>query len=114
MFFFARGPANETYAMRPARLRDGRSEARMGTARSALRRQWRHGTHLLAAALAFGLCGIAEAHSLEVRNSTPMPDGTIEGRHAEYLIRFDRPVDHVTSRMEIVQSGRVVQSLVPL
>ncbi len=56
---------------------------------------------------------VAAARSLHVRDSVPASEAIIHGRHAEYVIRFDGPVDHVASRMEIVQSGRVVQSLVP-
>jgi len=61
-----------------------------------------------------GVCGVAEARSLQMRDSTPAAEAIIEGRHAEYVIRFDGPVDHVRSHMEIVQSGRVIQTLVPL
>jgi methionine-rich copper-binding protein CopC len=56
----------------------------------------------------------ATAGTLHVRESVPTADAIIHGRHAEYVIRFDGPVDHIASRMEIMQSGRVVQSLTPL
>lgn len=46
-----------------------------------------------------------------MRESVPAAEAIIEGRHAEYVIRFDGPVDHLASRMEIVQSGQVVKSL---
>jgi methionine-rich copper-binding protein CopC len=51
---------------------------------------------------------------LHARDSTPAAEAIISGRHAEYSIHFDGPVDHTASRLEIVQSGRVIQSLVPL
>jgi len=57
---------------------------------------------------------IADARALHVRESTPAAEAIIAGRHAEYVIRFDGLVDHQASRMEILQSGRVVQTLVPL
>jgi hypothetical protein len=38
----------------------------------------------------------------------------VHGRHAEYVIRFDGPVNHAASHMRITQSGRVIQSLTPL
>jgi methionine-rich copper-binding protein CopC len=58
--------------------------------------------------------GVAVADPLHVRESTPAAEAIIHGRHAEYAIRFDGPVDHAASRIDIVQSGRVIQSLAPL
>jgi methionine-rich copper-binding protein CopC len=46
--------------------------------------------------------------------SRPAAETIIQGRHAEYVIRFNGPVDHAASRMQITQSGRVVQTLTPL
>jgi methionine-rich copper-binding protein CopC len=57
---------------------------------------------------------IAEADALQVRDSLPASDAIIHGRHAEYVIRFDQPVDHTTSRMELMQSGQVIRTLTPL
>ena len=57
---------------------------------------------------------VADARALHVRESTPAAQAIIAGRHAEYVIHFDGLVDHRASRMEIIQSGRVVQTLVPL
>lgn len=54
---------------------------------------------------------VALADPPQLRGSVPAADGTIRGHHAEYVIRFDRPVDHAASRLEITQSGRVVLSL---
>jgi len=56
----------------------------------------------------------ADAAPRHVVDSTPTADAIIHGRHAEYVIRFDGPVDHAASRLQITQSGRVVQSLSPL
>src|SRR5262249_51669403 len=53
------------------------------------------------------------AGALQMRDSIPVAGAIIHGRHAEYVIRFDGPVDHRTSRIEIVQSDTVVQSLTP-
>lgn len=58
--------------------------------------------------------GIAEADSLQVRGSTPAAEAVIRERHAEYAIRFDGPVDHVRSRMDIMQEGKVIRTLRPL
>jgi len=55
----------------------------------------------------------ADAGSLSVLTSDPAAEAIIDGRHAGYLIRFDGPVDHASSRLQITQSGHVIQSLVP-
>src|SRR5690349_7587540 len=56
----------------------------------------------------------AIAGSLHVSDSMPAADAILHGRHAEYVIRFDGPVDHLSSRMEITQAGQIVQRLTPL
>lgn len=72
---------------------------------------WRLGYWMVPAVLL--VSGVADAAPLHVRDSTPAAEAIVHGRHAEYVIRFDGPVDHVASRIEIMQSGRVVQSLTP-
>ncbi len=67
---------------------------------------------MIAALLIWGQ--MAVAGSLHMRDTVPAADAIIHGRHAEYIIRFDGPVDHIASHMEIMQSDRVVQSLTPL
>lgn len=52
----------------------------------------------------------ARADPLQVRDSVPAFDGVIQGRHVQYVIRFKELIDHSSSRIEITQSGRVVQS----
>ncbi len=56
---------------------------------------------------------IAAARPVQMLESSPAAETIIHGRHAEYVIRFDSPVDHAASRMQITQSGRVVQTLIP-
>ncbi|HVY16180.1 MAG TPA: copper resistance protein CopC [Rhodopila sp.] len=53
----------------------------------------------------------ADAGPLHVRQSQPKAAAIIHGRHAEYVIHFDGLVDHRTSRIDIRQGRRVVQSL---
>src|SRR4051794_23976737 len=55
----------------------------------------------------------AEAAAPQLRESLPASEAIIRGAHAEYVIRFDRPVDHRASRMSITADGVVVQTLVP-
>ena len=69
-------------------------------------------TGLPAAALML-VSSAALADALHVRASTPAAGAVLTGPHAEYVIRFDGIVDHESSRLFIVQSGRVVQSLTP-
>jgi methionine-rich copper-binding protein CopC len=57
---------------------------------------------------------VAIAGTLHMLDSTPTANAIIHGRHAEYVIRFDGPVDHIASRIEIIQSDRLLQSLTPL
>jgi methionine-rich copper-binding protein CopC len=52
-----------------------------------------------------------EAAPRQVLSSTPVADAIIQGRHAEYAVRFDGPVDHRSCRLLITQSGKVIQSL---
>jgi len=54
--------------------------------------------------------GGARADPLHVRDSVPEFEGFVQGRHAEYVVRFDGLIDHSSSRIEITQSGQVVQS----
>lgn len=58
--------------------------------------------------------GFAAARQLCVRESRPAAEAIIRGRHAEYVIYFDGPVDHAASRLQITQAGRLVQVLNPL
>lgn len=67
----------------------------------------------LVTATAFALVAV-EAVPRRVRTSSPVAQAIIHGRHAEYVIRFDGPVDHQASHMQITQSGKVIQSLTPL
>jgi len=65
-------------------------------------------------AVAVLLSVAASAAPRHVRGSSPAAETIIHGRHAEYVIRFDGPIDHQASRMQITQSGKVIQSLTPL
>jgi len=55
----------------------------------------------------------APARPMHVLASTPAAEAIMHGAHAEYVVRFDGPVDHAQSRIEILRDGRVVQSLHP-
>src|SRR5215467_3872637 len=52
----------------------------------------------------------ARADPPHVRDSVPAFDGVMQGRHVQYVIRFNGLIDHSSPHIEITQSGRVVQS----
>ena len=81
--------------------------------RVGLHRSFSRGIQLLLVALALSPC-VSIARPVMVRESRPAAEAIIHGRHAEYVIRFDGPVDHAASRLQIMQAGRVIQSLTPL
>jgi methionine-rich copper-binding protein CopC len=67
---------------------------------------------ILAAALASPV--VAAARPVQMMESTPKAETIIDGDHAQYVVRFDGPVNHLASRLEITQSGNVVTTLRPL
>ena len=56
----------------------------------------------------------ARARPMHVMSSTPAAEAIMHGRNAQYVVRFDGPVDHAQSRLEILRDGHVVQHLNPL
>ncbi len=65
---------------------------------------------LVCASLMLSPC-LAFARPLSVNATQPGPAVIIRGEHAQYVVRFDGPVNHFKSRMEITQEGRVIQTL---
>ena len=55
----------------------------------------------------------APARPMHVMSSTPAAEAIMQGGHAGYVVRFDGPVDHAQSRLEILRDGRVVETLHP-
>jgi methionine-rich copper-binding protein CopC len=55
----------------------------------------------------------AWAEELHVVQSTPAASAVIGGRSSEFLVRFDRPVDHVHSTLAITRDGKLVERLPP-
>jgi methionine-rich copper-binding protein CopC len=56
--------------------------------------------------------GPAEARPLHVRDSFPLAEAILDGRNAQYVIRFDGLVDHAASRIDITSNNQVVETLV--
>jgi methionine-rich copper-binding protein CopC len=69
--------------------------------------------HARVLAVLFVACGPADARPLHVRDSTPAAETIVDGRNAQYVVRFDGWVDHAASRMDITENGKVVEPLVP-
>ena len=66
-----------------------------------------------AVALLLPVCGSAEARTLSVRESYPAAEMTVDGRNAQYIVRFDGWVDHAASRLDLTANGKTVETLVP-
>jgi len=58
-------------------------------------------------------CALAEARPLNVRDSFPAAEAILDGRNAQYVIRFDGWVDHGASQMDVTENGKIVEPLVP-
>ena len=56
----------------------------------------------------------ASARPMHVLASTPAAEAIMHGTNAQYIVRFDGPIDHAQSRLEILRDGQVVERLHPL
>jgi methionine-rich copper-binding protein CopC len=63
--------------------------------------------------VAFVTSGVAQARPLNVRDSFPAAEAILDGRNAQYIIRFDGWVDHGASQMDVTENGKIVEPLVP-
>jgi methionine-rich copper-binding protein CopC len=55
----------------------------------------------------------ARADECRVMESHPAASAVIQGRSSEFFVRFDRPVDHIRSTLEITHDGKLVERLTP-
>jgi len=55
----------------------------------------------------------AQTQDVHVLDSAPKAHARIGQRSSEFFVRFDRPVDHIKSRLVITQGGRVIETLHP-
>jgi methionine-rich copper-binding protein CopC len=53
----------------------------------------------------------AQAPGVQVVESAPKAHARIGRKRSEFFVRFDRPVDHVKSKLVITQDGRVIERL---
>ena len=56
----------------------------------------------------------APARPMRALASTPAAETIMRGDHAEFVVRFDGPIDHAQSRIEILRDGHLAESLHPL
>jgi methionine-rich copper-binding protein CopC len=68
-------------------------------------------------ALSIGMLGVPapawaddEVHVME---SMPAASAVIAGRSSAFFVRFDRPIDHVRSTLDITRDGKQVERLQP-
>jgi methionine-rich copper-binding protein CopC len=59
------------------------------------------------------IAGRAQADECNVMESSPAASAVIQGRSSEFFVRFDRPVDHVHSTLDITRDGTLVERLTP-
>jgi methionine-rich copper-binding protein CopC len=67
-----------------------------------------------AAAAMAALRTLAIAKPVQMMASTPTAQAIVHGNNAQYVVRFDGPVNHRASRLMIVQGGHVIETLTPL
>jgi methionine-rich copper-binding protein CopC len=70
---------------------------------------------LAAFATCFGLLPLQGAWSRQMQlvDWVPTAHVIMEQNNEQYVVRFDGPVDHRTSRLEITQQGRTLRNLRP-
>jgi methionine-rich copper-binding protein CopC len=55
----------------------------------------------------------SSAQALKLLETMPAHDSTLSGVHDDFFVRFDQPVDHLHSVIDIRQDGKVVKTLHP-
>jgi methionine-rich copper-binding protein CopC len=63
--------------------------------------------------LAVGLCKPATAQDVSVLDSAPKAKAVIGEPGSSFFVRFDRPIDHIHSRLSIWRDGQLVEHLQP-
>ncbi|WP_170921104.1 copper resistance CopC family protein [Enhydrobacter aerosaccus] len=61
----------------------------------------------------FWLQSSAWADELRVVETSPTDHQVIQGQLNSFYVRFDRPVDHIWSRLKIERDGKVIETLHP-
>jgi methionine-rich copper-binding protein CopC len=79
----------------------------------------RKGVQIHFARNAVGITLLLLAHGawsrpMQMTDSFPAAQAIVDGNNAQYVVRFDGPVDHRASHLVITQGDRVVRNLTPL
>ena len=53
----------------------------------------------------------ASARPMHMVESYPAADAIVDGRNAQYFVRFDGPVDHRGAHLVIIRDGKTVETL---
>ena|SRR5438445_10509338 len=74
-----------------------------------------HRRMLLALAVAAGLPTLQSAHAedLKVLETGPAANAVVSGVSDGFFVRFNQPVDHVSSRIFVKRGGEIAETLVP-
>lgn len=74
-----------------------------------------HRRMLLVFAAAAGLSPLQTAHAedLKVIETGPAANAVLSGPSEGFFVRFNQPVDHVSSRLFVKRGGEIVETLVP-
>jgi methionine-rich copper-binding protein CopC len=67
----------------------------------------------LLAVLAVGIWKPAAAQDVSVLDSAPKAKAVIGEPSSSFFVRFDRPIDHIHSRLSIWRDGQLVEQLQP-
>jgi len=59
------------------------------------------------------VAGSPDVLAQKVVQTMPAKDGTLSSAEGDYFVRFDQPVDHIHSTIDIKQDGKTVQTLHP-
>ena len=59
------------------------------------------------------VAGAPSVLAQKVVETMPAKDGTLSSAAGDYFVRFDQPVDHIHSTLDIKQDGKTVQTLRP-
>jgi methionine-rich copper-binding protein CopC len=66
-----------------------------------------------ALAALFGVAAPAWAQGVKVLDSAPKAQAIVGRRSSAFYVRFDRPVDHASSRLWVSRDGTTVENLTP-
>jgi methionine-rich copper-binding protein CopC len=69
---------------------------------------------ILSSLLALAVAAIARAEEpLKVVETGPAANAVLKQQGESFFVRFDRPIDHMRSRLIIMRDGQVVETLQP-